>query len=110
VKQAGALRLYLHTIGYLKLRQLFGRAVFRLRRPRLDMRPAPPRREVLGDWYLHAWREPTLLGPDTFRFLNQTRSLTSASDWNHPDWDKLWLYNLHYLDDLAARDSALGTD
>ena len=28
-----------------------------------------------------------------------------ASDWNNPDWERLWLYNLHYFDDLHAKDS-----
>ena len=28
------------------------------------------------------------------------------ADWNRPDWDKLWLYNLHYFDDLNAESAA----
>jgi len=37
-----------------------------------------------------------------FCFLNETHAVRSVSDWNHPRWEKLWLYNLHYFDDLAA--------
>ena len=29
----------------------------------------------------------------------------SAKDWNNSNWSKLWLYNLHYFDDLNAEDS-----
>ena len=52
----------------------------------------------------------SLLGPATFHFLNETHELTGAGHegaegrdpWNDPARDKLWLYNLHYFDDLNA--------
>lgn len=47
-----------------------------------------------------------MIGPVTFRFLWVTRDLTSVADWNRPDWPKLWLYNLHYFDDLNADGAA----
>ena len=40
--------------------------------------------------------------PGSFRFLNVEREVESAADWNRSDWPKLWLYNLHYFDDLVA--------
>ena len=33
----------------------------------------------------------------TFNFLNETRTITNAHDWDAPLIDKLWLYNLHYF-------------
>jgi len=47
----------------------------------------------------------SMLAPDRFRFLNVEYPLESAADWNHPQRPKLWLYNLHYFDDLCAADS-----
>ena len=47
-------------------------------------------------------REPGLVREGVFRFLNLERSLTNAADWNDPDARKLWLYNLHYFNDLNA--------
>lgn len=47
-------------------------------------------------------RRQTQLSSQRFRFLNVERELTSAADWNNPAWEKLWLYNLHYFDDLNA--------
>jgi len=44
-------------------------------------------------------------GPTQFRFLNEERRLEFPDAWNALDVDKLWLYNLHYFDDLNARDS-----
>ncbi len=37
-----------------------------------------------------------------FRFLNREETVAVASDWNNPAWPRLWLYNLHYFDDLHA--------
>jgi len=43
-----------------------------------------------------------MLGPGKFRFLNQTRELSWPRGWNDPGVDKLWLYNLHYFEDLVS--------
>ncbi len=43
-----------------------------------------------------------MLTSNRFRFLNEEHDLLSQSDWNHPVRAKLWLYNLHYFDDLNA--------
>lgn len=43
-----------------------------------------------------------MLGLDRFRFLNEEHRLASAADWNNSSWPRLWLYNLHYFDDLNA--------
>lgn len=51
-------------------------------------------------------RVPSMLGPADFRFIGQQHTLQQASDWNHPQWPKLWLYNAHYFDDLVADDAA----
>jgi uncharacterized heparinase superfamily protein len=45
-------------------------------------------------------------GTDVFRFLNVERRIADARDWNRADWPKLWLYNAHYFDDLAADGAA----
>lgn len=47
-----------------------------------------------------------MIGPQTFRFLNATREITESADWNDPSVDKLWLYNLHYFEDLVAEQAA----
>ena len=43
-----------------------------------------------------------MLGPSRFRFLSSEREICTPADWNRRDWPQLWLYNLHYFDDLAA--------
>lgn len=100
------LALYFHTLKYLKAGQLFWRVRYRLTKPRVDLQPASKLRFASGMWRLPSRREPSMLGAGEFCFLNQHRLITSAGDWNRPEWDKLWRYNLHYFDDLNARNAS----
>jgi uncharacterized heparinase superfamily protein len=43
-----------------------------------------------------------MIGPVDFRFLNRVGGLIGPNPWNADGYDKLWLYNLHYFDDLNA--------
>lgn len=43
-----------------------------------------------------------MLSPIRFRFIGLDAELEAATDWNHAGRAKLWLYNLHYFDDLRA--------
>ena len=51
-----------------------------------------------------ARRPASMVGAERFCFLNETRDL-AAHDWDDPALEKLWRYNLHYFDDLNARDA-----
>lgn len=35
--------------------------------------------------------------------MNEEHDCKFPEDWNNPQWEKLWLYNLHYFDDLQAK-------
>ena len=89
--------------------QFYGRLWFRLVRPHPDLRPAPPLRPVLEVWREPARREPSLVGPETFCFLNVPGALAEVG-WDGPEREKLWRYNQHYFDDLNARDCAARVD
>ena len=96
---------YWHTLRHLKPVQFYGRLWFRLYRPHVNATASPPLlRLALGNWQLPAARAPTMLGPLQFRFLSREHSLPAYGGWNDGTLDKLWLYNLHYFDDLNARD------
>jgi len=93
---------YWHTLRYLKMTQIVGRVQQRFKRAKLDL-SACPEINVLTQHWLQPARQPVrMLGQNTVCFLNETHDITCASDWNHPQWAKLWLYNLHYFDDLSA--------
>ncbi len=95
--------LYFHTLRYLKPEQVWGRVFFHLRRPRPDLRAAPPLREGSPwTWRLPARRRPSLLGENLFHFLNEEGEVLSHDDWSSSARKKLWLYNMHYFDDLNA--------
>lgn len=98
-----SLTLYYHTLRHLRLTQVVGRAWFALYRPRPDTSPAPSQRQIKSAVFpLPPLREGSLVEENVFRFLNVERSLSDAADWNDPGADRLWLYNLHYFDDLNA--------
>ncbi|MDI1264402.1 MAG: alginate lyase family protein [bacterium] len=43
-----------------------------------------------------------MLSPTRFQFIGEVAELKTAKDWNSAALPKLWLYNLHYFDDLRA--------
>ena len=95
-----ALRLY-HTVRWLRREQIQNRITRRLWRPKLPLERLPEPRGAPFAWQL-CHRNPSLLGPRTFRFLGETRSISAPRDWNAAETPKLWLYNAHYFDDLVA--------
>ncbi len=81
--------------------QVYGRLWFRWRTPAVDDSPAPARRMATGPWVEPAPKRQSQFGPVTFRFLN-TEHTIEGDEWNDARCAKLWLYNLHYFDDLIA--------
>lgn len=99
----GGWLLYLNTIRHLKPSQVFWRAWRRLPvYPAPGAAPAPPLRRRDNPFVPLPRKAPSLTGPNTFRFLNREGRVQSATDWNNGQADALWLYNLHYFDDLYA--------
>lgn len=99
--------LYFRTVRYLRLQQIAGRIVFRLRRPAPDLRQAPACRAPIKPWTTAVLRRVSLLSETRWRFLNEEHEVVTKDDWNAPALAKLWLYNLHYFDDLNAHDAAV---
>ena len=93
---------YLHTIRYLKAVQVFGHIRYLLYKPSVCLVPALSVRAKKGQWIKPVARVPSHLSFLRFRFLNEVHNLSSSSDWNNPKQGKLWLYHLHYFDDLIA--------
>ncbi|MFC4313372.1 heparinase II/III family protein [Steroidobacter flavus] len=96
------LGLYFHTLRHLRPIQVTSRIWLRLYRPAVDLRPAPGLRRVSTPLRAPIPTQPSLLGPTTFRLLNEQRECANAQDWHPAGVEKLWIYNLHYFDDLNA--------
>src|SRR5205085_9415995 len=102
MKRSLQLGRYWHTLRHLRPVQIGGRLVHRLHRPSSPAVLALPPRQATGPFVAPAARAPSMSGPETFRFLNEERSVTTAADWDRPDVPMLWRYNLHYFDDLSS--------
>ena len=100
-----AIMLYARTLATLRPSQTLGRLAYRLRKPRLTPAPTPAQRDRSAAWTAGCLTPASMLGPDRFVFLNQVRDLGDQGGWNARGVEKLWLYNLHYFDDLNAVDA-----
>lgn len=95
--------LYFHTVRHLRPGQIIGRLRHKLRSPRPGLQPPPPRRTLNGCWAQPCERAVSMRGLHTVVFLNEQREIVGREAWNDPSAEKLWLYNLHYFDDLNAQ-------
>lgn len=100
------LQTWWHTLRHLKFIQIYGRIWFYLYRPRPDTRLRPELRTLAADkWLTQRLRHCFMLDGDTCCFLNECRTIESSEIWNDPNASRLWLYNLHYFDDLNSQDA-----
>ncbi len=95
----------LQTIRFLKFKQIFYRIYYRLVKIEPVLSEAPRLRIWPKKWSVSSWHHPSMLGEVTFTFLNEKGEVRSPQDWNSSLKTKLWLYHLHYLDDLNAKRS-----
>lgn len=106
LSRVASLTQYWHTLRHLRPVQLYGRIWFRVARPQIDLRPAPTRRRSVGVWTAPIEKPRSITAPSTAKFLNESREISSPRCWNDSSCGKLWLYNLHYFDDLSGALSA----
>jgi uncharacterized heparinase superfamily protein len=97
----GFLRYY-RTIKYLKPSQIIARVRRKRRGPGPDLSPAPRQRKAAGRWTEPVPKQQSMVSPTRFRFFNVEEDIQIRGDWNSPESDRLWLYNLHYFDYINA--------
>jgi uncharacterized heparinase superfamily protein len=97
------LSLFLRTARHLRPEQIAYRLLYRLRAPRVPNVTALGRRPWPQRWRQPALLAPTWITPWTFELLGERASLDGSAVWSDPARAKLWLYHLHYLDDMNAR-------
>ena len=100
--QPGNLARLARTVRYMRPGQVVNRIARRFTSLPPTDGPAPALRATQSTWRNCPGRLPSMLSPERFRFIGQEGELKGASGWNRPDAAKLWLYNLHYFDDLRA--------
>lgn len=100
-----AILRYWHTVRYLRPVQFYGRFWFRMYQPEISNRTVPDVRFIDDTWQMPIAKPVCMLASNKFCFLNQTYNLPEQGGWNDVGQDKLWLYNLHYFDDLNAKNA-----
>ncbi|WP_021024127.1 heparinase II/III family protein [Salinivibrio costicola] len=88
-----------HTAKHLKLTQVINRFKRNLIKPKLISCAEVIEYPLSGVWLSVELVKSSYVEGVEYRFLNHQGKV---SDWNDLRQEKLWLYNLHYFDDLNA--------
>ncbi|MCX4028823.1 alginate lyase family protein [Endozoicomonas sp. SM1973] len=96
---------YFYTLRYLKIKQLVDRFYRKVRRINQQLSTIPAIRQSTGKWLKLNLAQPSMLSSREFIFLNKRGKLLDVNSWNDTAFEKLWLYNLHYFEDLVAIES-----
>jgi uncharacterized heparinase superfamily protein len=98
----GKLLLLINTVKYLKWQQIYYRLVRKFVKPKVtdSFSGVSPKRS-------DAWEHMTLYEEKIDKhlnacFLNHSKQLDLPTDWNNEGCSKLWVYNLHYFEDLLS--------
>ena len=100
----------MRTVQHLRLPQITNRIARKLRWKFLDTAPAPTCRRQAQDIPLFTTRSPAWDGKHGFDILARREQIRDSGDWNQSDFPKLWLYHLHYFEDLLRPDAGVWRD
>lgn len=96
-------RLY-RTLRTLRPIQIYGRLFFKFVHPKPNFDPPPSTSNVDHSFITAAKRTASLIGPTNFA-IHESKCDISKLGWDNPAFSKLFCYNLHYFDDLNAKNS-----
>ncbi len=94
--------LLFNTLRYLKWQQIYFRLVRKLIKPKVTesfQGPKPKRSRTWEHLPLYGNKIDSQLEAC---FLNHAKKLDLPGDWNNESPSKLWVYNLHYFEDLLS--------
>lgn len=98
------------TVKYLTAKQVYYRLYYRFVKPSvstLESLEAQSYFNLVGgfEWDGVSYKEQLITSCNEAIFLNKKVSIKGKAIWNDAKLEKLWLYNLHYFDDLSASDA-----
>ena len=99
------IQLLFNTSKYLKAGQILNRIKRKFIKPKVSLFNIPKKSYPYSKIKSVIQCPQKIYDESSFKFLNKKFTLKSAEDWNAKNQDKLWLYNLHYFDDLNAINS-----
>jgi len=94
--------LLFHTIKYLRVGQITNRIKRKLIKPKVAMLDSLETSIIDNNLKPIIKHKQKMFSASRFSFLNKEFNVRLAGDWNTASQDKLWIYNLHYFDDLNA--------
>ncbi len=92
---------YYHTIKYLKFRQIYHRILKKFTYPKANLIEGNSA-VVTGEWTIQELYKQKFFDEENVNFLNHNGCIKNVDDWNNAEQQKLWIYNLHYFDDLNS--------
>ena len=97
--------LLFNTLRYLKWQQIYFRLVRKLIKPKVTetFQESQPHRS--NDWKHLTLYDEKINSQLEACFLNHTKKIDLPNDWNNESSSKLWVYNLHYFEDLLANNA-----
>ena len=98
------MRHYWHTLVPLRPVQLWTRISRRFADGRPRRVASHALRQPGRGWRNPQWPRSPASANDEFTFLNLSQNITAVDIWTRSQIPLLWLYNLHYFDDLTAID------
>lgn len=96
-----------HTIRYLRWEQVLYRIYYRYRKPVVNNISTYPSESTPFIWDAPQYANQSLFLNGRIKLLNEWGELQTPEDWNCPSKSKLWLYNVHYFDDLNSQESSI---
>lgn len=94
--------LLFNTLRYLKWQQIYFRLVRSLITPKVTESFQGPKPKRSKTWEHMTLYGNKISGKLEASFLNHTKELDLPADWNNASLSKLWVYNLHYFEDLLS--------
>ncbi|MDB4132538.1 heparinase II/III family protein [Amylibacter sp.] len=98
------LQKYWHTIKYQKKKQILNRLFRKFRKINSFDPKSLKLRKPKDVFNCLNLNQQSIHDKHTYNFLNDTKII---HDWNCNKYSKLWLYNLHYFNDLTSQNSDL---
>ena len=99
------IRVLFWTLRYLRPSQIIGRIFYKFYTPSIDLTKIPSISKLPDNWVKPARRKTSMVSPTEFILLNERKTFPLSQGWTDSTVSKLWIYNLHYFDDLNARDA-----
>jgi len=94
--------LLFNTLRYLKWQQIYFRLVRKLTKPKVTETFQGPKPKCPKTWKHLTLYDEKIDNQLQACFLNHTKKLELPADWDNESPTKLWVYNLHYFEDLLS--------